>query len=169
MVRPIPDVGRISNIIHTNPQLSADGTLLAAHNESTAYVWQTADGALVQRIDSPEFPITTIALAGNGSRLAVGYNNGFAEVWSLPEGEPLQLFEHRRSLRGLALSPDGTKLAVGLGRDATVTRITPQQHWDARRRAAAGEMYDKGARFLSPNTTYIDTKPGFGIVWAVNP
>lgn len=108
-----------------------------------------------------------IALSGHPSAECV--NNGFAEIWSLPKGEPLQLFEHRRSLSGLALSPDGTQLAVGLGRDATVTRITPQEHWDARRRAAAGEMYDQGARFLSPNNTYIDTKSGFGIVWAVNP
>lgn len=165
----IPDVGRVSGITHTNLQLSADGTLLAAHNETTASVWQAVDGALVQRIDSPEFAITAIALAGNSRRLAVGYNNGFAEVWSLSEGEPLQLFEHRRSLSGLALSPDGTKLAVGLGREATVTRITPQEHWNARRRAAAGKRYNTSDRFLSPNSTYIDTKPGFGIVWEVNP
>ncbi|MBE9108084.1 hypothetical protein IQ273_01415 [Nodosilinea sp. LEGE 07298] len=164
----IADVGKVSGIIHTNLQLSADGALVAAHNDAAAFVWQTADGALVQAVENPDFTITAISLSADGTRLAVGYTDGFAEVWSLPDGELLQLFEHGQQLSGIALSPDGTRLAVGLRSDATVTRITAQERWHAQRRAARGNTVNTSDRFLTPNTTYIDTKPGFGIVWEVD-
>lgn len=147
-------------------QLSADGALLVARNDSGAFVWQTADGALVGSVQNPEFVATAVDLADSGTHLAVGYDDGFVEVWAVPQGELLQQFEHGRQLSGIALSPDGSQLAVGLRKEAVVTRITPEERWEAQQRAARGQP-DSVERFLSPNTNYIDTNPGYAIVWSV--
>lgn len=150
-------------------QLSADGSLVAAGSENSALVWQTADGALLGAVDAPDVAITTLSLAANGARLAVGYADGIAEVWSLPDGELAQYFEHGQQLHGIALSPDGTRLAVGLRETAVVTRITAQERREAEWRARTGQGGDNTARFLTPGQSYVDTRPGFAIVWAVDP
>lgn len=150
-------------------QLSADGSLVAAHNENSAFVWQTADSALLGAVDAPDVAITTLSLAANGARLAVGYADGIVEVWSLPQGELVQFFEHGQQLNGVSLTPDGTRLAVGLRETAVVTRITAQERREAEWRARSGQAGDNAARFLTPGQTYVDTKPGFAIVWAVDP
>jgi WD40 repeat protein len=150
-------------------QLSADGSLVAAHSENSAFVWRTADGALLGAVDAPDVAITALSLAANGARLAVGYADGIVEVWSLPQGELVQFFEHGQQLNGVALSPDGARLAVGLRETAVVTRITAQERREAEWRARTGQAGDNTARFLTPGQTYVDTKPGFAIVWAVDP
>jgi WD40 repeat protein len=161
------DVGKVSSLFNPNLQISADGSRVAAHNENTAFVWQTVDGALVETIQNPEFTISTISLSADGLSLAVGYTDGFVEVWSLSTGELVQLFEHRQQLSSIQLSPDGSQLAVGLRDDAVITRITAQERWQAQQRYARGNRVDTMDRFLTPNTTYIETKPGFAIVWQV--
>ena len=149
-------------------QLNADGSLMAAFNEAGAFVWNTTTGDLVGSIQNPELTVTYISLSADGSHLAVGYADGFAEVWSVAEGTLVQLFEHPQKLFGISLSPDGSQLAVGLQDDAIVTRITSQDRWLAQQEANQGYATN-GNQFLTPNTTYIDTKPGFAIVWAVTP
>jgi WD40 repeat protein len=148
-------------------QLNADGSLLAAFNEAGAFVWNTATGDLVGSVQNPEFTVNSISLSADGSHLAVGYADGFVEVWSVAEGALVQLFEHPQKLFGISLSPDGSQLAVGLQDDAIVTRITSQERWLAQQNANRGYATN-GDQFLTPNTTYIDTKPGFAIVWAVS-
>jgi len=150
-------------------QLSADGSLLAASSDTSALVWQTGDGALLGAVDAPDVTTTTLSLAANGERLAVGYADGIVEVWSLPQGELVQYFEHGQQLNDIALSPDGTQLAVGLRATAVVTRITAQERREAEWRARTGRPGNNTARFLTPGQTYVDTKPGFAIVWSVTP
>ncbi len=149
-------------------QLSADGALAAAFNDAGAFVWNTENGDLIASALNPEFTVSAISLSADGSRLAVGYADGFVEIWSVADDALLQQFEHPQKLLGIALSPDGSQLAVGLQDDAVVTRITAQERWRAQQQAKRG-LHTGGDEFLSPNTTYVDTKPGFAIVWAVTP
>lgn len=164
----IPNVGEVRRLVHTNLQISGDGSLVAAHSHNTAQVWRTADGSLVDSVYHPDFTITAISLAKNGAYLALGYDDGFAEVWDLAAGDRVKQFEHRRDIFGLALSPDGRQLAVGLQRRSTTRSISAAERDQAWRRHRQGDRLNTTDRFLSPNTTYISTQPGFGIVWAVD-
>lgn len=163
----IPDVGQMSPATQSYLQMSRDGSLVAALSNNMARVWRTADGSLVESIDHPDFTLTNIALASDGSHLAVAYTDGFAEVWSLATGDRVQQFEHRRNVSGLAFSPDASRLAVGLSREGRTMQITASQRDTAWRRYRQGERFNTSDRFLSPHTTYTSTRPGYAIVWAV--
>ena len=153
-------------------QISADGNRLAAYTSETASVWDTATGDLLlsTSLTDLEISVRSIGLAANGARLAVGYSDGVVEVWSIDTGDLLQLFEHRQSLNGIALSPDGTKLAVGQLDDAVVTQITWAERQAARRCASRGSgCSNAGDQFLTPGQVYIETIPGYALVREVAP
>lgn len=143
-------------------QLSQDGRLLAAHTNDLAQIWQAADGERLFQVEPPaESQITHLSLSANGERLALGYNNRLVEVWTPADGNLRQQLAHPRAIFGVALSPDGERLAVGLLPDARVVRYTQQQLNEFERRG------NSASRYLTPNTNYVERQPGFAIVWDV--
>jgi WD40 repeat protein len=140
-------------------QLSGDGRLLAASTDELAQVWRVADGERLLWVDPPEQSrINYLSLSANGERLALGYNNRLVEVWSVADADLRQQLAHPRPISGVALSPDGERLAVGLSRDARFIRYTEQQLNAFQSRGTSAY------RYLSPNTTYTERLPGFAIV-----
>lgn len=167
----IREVGITSVLLNPDAlQISADGARIAAFNADSASVWNSADGALLLSVslEDIEIEIDHIGLAANGQRLAVGYDDGVVEVWSVENGEIVQLFEHGQSLNGIALSPDGTRLAVGHSGDSVVTIITASERALAQSRSRRG-LSTGGQQFLTPGQVYIDTIPGYGMVWEIAP
>lgn len=155
----IREAGAVSRL-----QMSGDGSLLAWHTEQGAYVWRTTDAALLGRVEGPEVQVTALSLAANGQRLAVGYDDSFVEIWSLHDEAIVDLFEHQSPLSEIALSPDGERLAVGLRDSTSVTIITEEERRARQRRAersGRGDHVGVG--------TFVETQPGFAIVWDVNP
>ena len=166
----INEIGLVDGVIWQDSlQISADGSRVAAYSDTAANVWNTADGTLLlsTSLASVDVDVDHIGLAANGERFAVGYDDGVVEVWSVDEGQPLQLFEHGQSLNGVALSPDGTKLAVGHSGDSVVTVITGAERFAAQQRAARGQSTN-GNQFLTPGNVYIDTIPGYALVWEIS-
>ena len=142
-------------------QVSADGSLVIWRSEGDAFVAQTADGAM--RFTVPGMGavgVTTLSLAANGERLAVGFADGSVEIWSIESGAIEGLLEHNRELSGLVLSPDGQHLAVSLRRNVVVTMP---------------DEYERQQRINNPNQPVSRTqypmvssrRPGFAIVWAL--
>lgn len=65
--------------------------------------------------------ITALALSENGSRLAVGTDDGYLEVWDLHGMEPAaRVLNHSGRVVSVALSNDGSRVA-SLGRDGKLT------------------------------------------------
>ena len=132
-------------------QISADGSRVASFSAATASVWNTADGALIfsTSLEKEGIGIDHIGLSANGQRLAIGYDDGGVEVWEIEGAQLLQIFEHRQALNGVALSPDGTQVAVGQSGDSVVTEsLSPQD-------------------FSTEGNVYIDTIPGYALVCMV--
>ncbi len=175
----IKEVGLADGVVWQDSlQISADGSRIASFTEDIATVWSSAEGDLLLSVSLKEVEvgIDHIGLAANGERLAVGYDDGVVEVWSVDEQAVLQLWEHGQSLNGVALSPDGTQLAVGQSRDSVVTVISGAERAAAQRQAARNRRVGRnlrestgGYQFLTPGTVYIDTIPGFALVWEVAP
>jgi WD40 repeat protein len=65
----------------------------------------------------PDRGITALALSENGSRLAVGTDDGYIEVWDVRGMEPTaRVLNHNGRVVSVALSSDGSRVA-SLGRD----------------------------------------------------
>lgn len=96
-------------------QLSADGRFaalrtLTAAGELAVEVW---DLRTVQRLGEP-IPnpgVSAKALDSSGSRIAIGGRDGWARVWSLPEGTLEGEFEHSAPVRALWFDASGRWLA----------------------------------------------------------
>jgi WD40 repeat protein len=86
---------------------------------------------------NPEYDaVSSLAISSDGLHLAVGFQNGWIEFWSidpvtrvLVQGETLTIADsigpdlYDRQVTALAFSPDGTQIAVG-----TISRIV--QIWE---------------------------------------
>lgn len=151
--------------------LSGDGLRVAAYSAERAAVWDTRDGSLIfsTSLASEEIDMVALALSADGRRLAIGYDDGAVEAWSIDDDQPLALFEHGQAINGIALSPDGTKLAVGQSRDSRVTVITASERFASQSRARRGVSGAGAAQYLTPGKVYIDPIPGFALVWEVTP
>jgi WD40 repeat protein len=158
--RTIPATGRVRDL-----QVSADGSLVAWHVGSAAFVTQTAGGGLLLTAAGiGDIAVTALSLAVNGEQLAVGFADGSVEIWSIENQAIEQLLEHPRQLSRLALSPDGNYLAVGLQRNAIVTFPDEYVRQQQLRRQ------DRPNQPISRNTYPVsERQPGFAIVWSLSP
>lgn len=98
---------------------SADGRYLAmsARERTVVQVWDLTSGRLV--VTDPELCWSNVRawdFHPRGKELAVGHSDGSIHFYALPSGARLRRWAPRTSGVGtIAFSPDGSKLAFGLG------------------------------------------------------
>ncbi len=81
------------------------------------------------RSSSRSFPhggsLLSAAFDRTGSKVITASPDGRVRLWSVPEGNPLQTIDVGANVNDVALSPDGSLVAVGADRQARVWRLDP--------------------------------------------
>lgn len=142
--------------------LSHDGSRIAITANEGVFVWNRADLEQVAFITREESKARRFSLTPDGKQIAVAFDDGWVEIWALDSGELLHAVEHSQQPGTVALSTDGTLLAVGLYDDAIVKRYTEAELRAIERRNGGSST------FLSANTNYVESTPGYGVVWGIS-
>ncbi|MCA9705861.1 MAG: protein kinase [Myxococcales bacterium] len=111
--------------------VTPDGTRLAAVGlDGALYLWDRpaageagAPGArppaALRRIESPDDPLSAVALAPDGESLATGSKEGLVRLWEWSGRSGRAIRDHEGVVRALDYSPDGLNL-VSAGSDRTI-------------------------------------------------
>lgn len=104
---------------------SADGTQLAsASRDKTVKVWSLKTGEVLRTITGVQSQLSAVGFSADGKRLAIGDIGLQVRVIELSTGETLKAIAHPDAVGEVALSPDGTLLAVaGLGDNGAVYEL----------------------------------------------
>jgi WD40 repeat protein len=107
---PLPRPARSIVGVVRRPDLDQDRRSLVAPGRAGAIVWDVATAAVLATCPVDGTPVTAVAMRPDGSGIAIGGDDGRVALCS-PGAAPLrELGRHRRAVRGLAFSPDGTRL-----------------------------------------------------------
>ena len=88
---------------------SPDGTRLAAGGSLGVWIYDTATDEAIALFTADGYSISALMYSPDGSMLAGGSWDGTVRLWDPETGDVLHtLEEHRRSVRTLVFSPDGT-------------------------------------------------------------
>ena len=103
---------------------SPDGSLYAVGGDSgVVKIIRTADDQPVVTVAAHDAAVAVVKIAADNSRFATGGADNTIRVWSM-NGDPIASIPAlSKSIFGLALSPDGTRLAEVGGEDSVVGRV----------------------------------------------
>jgi WD40 repeat protein len=89
--------------------LSADGRYVGAQNEDSVQVWELGTGREVCTYESPGLRLCAMALAPDGSRIALGTNNGLMLIVNGETGQEIARFGrmHSTSIHQIKWFPEG--------------------------------------------------------------
>jgi WD40 repeat protein len=104
---------------------SPDGKLLASGSlDQTVRIWDMASGAVVYTLTGHAGFISTVAFAPDGTTLGSSASDGTVLMWDVATGQRRAQFEYesppnlatgaKQWTTGLAFTPDGATLAIGL-------------------------------------------------------
>ncbi|MCC6418954.1 MAG: hypothetical protein IT429_12030 [Gemmataceae bacterium] len=85
-------------------------------------LWDLATGKEVKTYSGPaghQKQVLTVAFSPDGHLMATGGADNTLKIWDVPTTSPLRILDQNDAVNGLALSPDGTKLAAA-GKDGVV-------------------------------------------------
>jgi hypothetical protein len=121
-------VDQIVNAIVGSVALSADGQFVATVEtdgdfETHIYLYDMGDGRRVGEFDRGNIDtdaIADIAFSPDGERVAIGYDDGSIQMWTVDDGERTSFIRGEgtsisNEITTIAFSPDGTLLLTGEG------------------------------------------------------
>jgi WD40 repeat protein len=88
--------------------------VISAGDDKAIRVWNAADAKEVKTLANPEGAITQLGLTADGSRLASAGTDKSIKVWNLAEGKPAVTLPISGPALGLALAPNGQRVAVAV-------------------------------------------------------
>ena len=114
-----PDVGRATAVFSPDDRLIATG-----HNDGTVRLWDATTGQQLRVLRGHQGELGYTAFTPDGHRLVTGGEDRTVRIWDVATGDE-DATSRLSGLRGwphwLAVSPDGTRLAVAFVDDAEVT------------------------------------------------
>ncbi len=94
--------------------LSADGSLLAAGEDSAVRVWDLSAARELAVLKGHAGKVAAVAFAPDGKRLVSGGEDGTVRVWEVASGKELAALKgHRGRVHAVAFAPDGKTVASG--------------------------------------------------------
>ena len=140
--------------------IAPDGTWLAAGDDGTVRIWDTATGLERATLTGQIGPVLALAIAPDGTWLATAGRDGTVRIWDNATRQQRPALIGSGPVSALAIAPDGTWLATA-GRDGTV-RI-----WDNATRQQRPALIGSGpvsALAIAPDGTWLATVGGGGTV-----
>ena len=143
---------------------SPDGKLIvSAHNMNSRHfvrVWNAETGALIKEQEFPDRSvhskfILSLAVSHDSKMIAIGFGDGFVEVWDIAltrqvkEAEERDNFARKEAGRyarppaySVAFSPDGKLVAAAMGDgEVRLLDLTKEENWVESRRGHNGEVF----------------------------
>lgn len=122
--RPIPK--EKSDVVSV--ALSSDGVHMAwATQEGSVVIWDYQTQTLVHRFGAYNSAVEALAFSPDGSLLATGGDNYDLYLWDVQDGSGVQLVGAVNSIKSLTFSPDGRRLAAGVGTEITIWNLDTRQ------------------------------------------
>lgn len=90
--------------------VSADGAMLASGSHKDIQLWDINSGRC---IDALSIAASSVALSGDGSLLVSAWRDKDVKLWHTSTGICFEKIDHSGWITSLALSDDGTHLAIG--------------------------------------------------------
>ena len=87
-------------------------TLISAANDSKVIFWDTSRGRELRHLDGPGKRAWCLAVAPDGKTFATGCHDQGVALWDVRTGKVTSTIKVEGSVRGVAFSPDGRRLAV---------------------------------------------------------
>lgn len=102
-------------------QFSGDGQRLISvgREDEQTRVWDVVTGELLHVLPPVGNP-TDMSVDETGQWVAVSEDSGLVTLWDLETADIVEEWTFDRSVRTVSLSPDGSKLALGLDREVTM-------------------------------------------------
>lgn len=115
---------------------SVEGARLGTSSRGSGQVWDANSGKLLATLGEAGQPIGSARFTPDSLRI-VSHEGNHARIWDAQTGQLVAaLAGHSHTIRGLAISPSGDRLATGVHRQERAPVAAVCQH---RRTAAAGQ------------------------------